>query len=210
MHFAKLIVPMIAAVFAGTPVLGSITFVGLVPVDNASGGAALVGFNTYDVTINSTTDWTAGAILLELSPGDIYQHANGSASGLAPNPSFLGFPGLEALRFDTFVTNPDASSEVGAGASIAGGALDIPGAGVQEFSTSRLSVAWNSPDTDTDDIGEIVIGRLTLKDTANGTLWLALTEAGSAGKTLISIPIVPEPASLALLGLGGLAALCRR
>lgn len=202
MYLAKLIVPLIAVVFTATSALGSISLSSLTYIDNTGGGAPLVGFTTMDVTIDSDTDWTAGAILLELTSGSIYQDTFGGDVNAPSGPIINAFP---SSAFDTYVGDPHG------GASIAGGALDIPGAGAQEFSTSRLSVAWNSAGADTADVGLVVIARITLSNDAFGLLTLALTESGSTEKTLISIPINgPEPASLALLGLGGLAVLRRR
>lgn len=219
MKIAKFVLPVIAAGFASTA-MGAISLVnleGAQEVDNTAGGAALVGYVTSNIVVNTTADWTAAAMLVQLTSGSIYQDAFGDMTGLAPNAVFL--PMFPSLRYDSFVTNPDGT-ETGGGAAIVGMAADLwyppPAELPQEFSTARISIAWNSPGADTNDIGDNMIARLSLSNTANGYLSLGVTEAGNPTKAMfLEVPIVnghivPEPASLGLLGLGGLALLRRR
>ncbi len=175
----------------------------------------LDGFVANDLTVTSTTDWTAAAIVIDLSSGSIWNEPddagavvyNGTTLG-PNNPAF--YPALPSSEFDSYLdSNGDGSSIAIAGAGgDAGGIL-------QQFDTARIDISWNSLGGDTNDIGANALGRFTLSGDANGTLTLAVTEAGSPEAFLFTISIVsgiifPEPASLALMGLGGLAALRRR
>ncbi len=185
----------------------TMTLVGLVPVDN-SAAPSLAGYRTYDLVVNTTSDWTAAAMLLELTQGDIFQHVNGDANGLPPIEVVISILGDESLRYDTFVTNPDGT-DLGSGVGIAGGAGDVGGNGFT-FSTTELDVTWFSPGSDTNDIGDSKIARITLSNDAQGTLLLAITEAGTPNLERFEITIVPEPATLGLFSLAGLAMLRRR
>lgn len=159
-----------------------------VAVDNS---AALAGYNTFDLQVTTSADWTGGVLLLTLTQGTIYQDAVGNA--LAPNPGFFGaFPTLE---FDTAVGGDAASP------SIAGAAGDLGGDGYQ-FDTAELDVTWfNVSGTDT---GTFAIARITLSDDAVGTWsYMAINSASdsatdsgtiTAGSLLPVDPPDPTPA----------------
>ena len=55
-----------------------------VSVDNTS---VLTGVETAYLQVTATTDWTAAALLIELTQGSNYQDANGSNK--PPNPGFF-------------------------------------------------------------------------------------------------------------------------
>ncbi len=133
--------------------------VNFVEVDNT---AALTGFRTFDLQVTTNDDWTATAFLLELSRGSIYQDPRGT--NLAPPPGAFGaFP---ALEFDTYVTangNPTM---------ILGGAGDVGGNWLQ-FDTTELDIAWG--DIPDNDVGTVVIGRVTLSNNAAGNISLMTT-----------------------------------
>ena len=124
-----------------------------VEVDNS---AVLAGYNTYDLQVTTSVDWTAGVLRLNLTQGTIYQDVSGNA--LAPNPGLFAF--APSLEFDTAVGGDTASS------SVAGAAGDL-GGDVYQFDATELDVTWfNVGATDT---GTFSIARITLSDDAVGT-----------------------------------------
>ncbi len=141
-------------------------------------------------------DWTSAALVIDLTSGSVYQNVYGGDA--APNPAlFAVFPELE---FDTYV------GIIGDGtAGIAGGAGDL-GGGPLSLNAPQISVSWFN--TATDDTGPVRIAMITLTDDARGT-WSMLSGGVITQGTLI-LPCIPEPTSLGLLGLGGLALLRRR
>ena len=131
----------------------------IVSVDNT---AVLSGYETSDLQVTTDIDWTAGALLLELTSGSIYQNAYGGNFPIT-NPGLLAL--VPELEFDTSVSTPDGA--------IAGEAGDV-GGDVFAFSTSELDVSfYNNNDSDT---GTFSVGRITLTDDAEGTWSLGLTE----------------------------------
>ncbi len=169
-----------AALIAGlaSPVTAAVSL-DLIPIDNSE---QLTGYRSFDLQMNApVSDWTSSALLLKLSAGSIYQDAMG---GDGPTPSeFFSF--VPTVEFDTYVGVP--------GGGIAGGAGDLEGGGVFEFSTERLSATFfNTANTD---IGRFSIGRVTLSDDAVGS-WSLLTttvdkhrftHTGSIAKGVIEI-----------------------
>ena len=148
------------------------------------------------------TDWTSAALVINAT-GSAYQDLFGSNGPY--NPALLvPFPSVE---FDTYVgiveTDPD-NDPVGNG--IPGGAGDI-GGGPLSLNLPDISVSWY--DTKTDDIGPIRIGMITLSNDTEG--WCTIVSGGDTYMAPVMNGVIgPEPTSLALLGLGGLALLRRR
>ncbi len=209
--------------FVNTPVPSGIT-----PTPGSTGApGSLDGFNALDLIVNTTSDWTAAAIFIDLSSGSMFQENSGFGgfgSTLGPtNP--LGFATIPSLEWDSYLDgnalpgNADPSAlpdPILAFISIAGAGADAGGpAGSPVFDSTGANISWNSAGSITTDVGATKLGRFTLSPDANGILSLAVTEADSPGRTLIGIPLVngiiaPEPASVTALGLGGLALLRRR
>ncbi len=149
-----------AALLSGSSAEAAIAL-GFVPVDNS---AVMTGYTTYDMQVTTDTDWTAGAMLFELSAGSFYQHMQG-ADGGPPNLFLVSlFPDL---AFDTYVVG-----------NAVGGAGDIGRREAQlSFDTDLLDVSWYNMDQA--DIGTTTIARLTLTDDAAGSMSIMLTAGGS-------------------------------
>lgn len=156
-HILILIVSLATAMLV-RPALATIDF-GIVSVDNT---ALLTGYETSDLQITTDIDWTAGALLLELTSGSIYQHAQGSAT---PTTNLLLLSLFPELAFDTSVSRPGGET-IGAGGDVGGDTF--------AFSTTELDVSFYN--TDGSDTGTFSVGRITLSDDAVGTWHLGLTE----------------------------------
>ncbi len=155
-----------------------------VDVDNS---AVLSGYNTFDLQVTTTTDWTIGALLVNLSQGTFYQDVMGSVT--QSNPALIPF--FPSVEFDTAVGG-DAP-----GVSAAGGAGDLGGDNFQ-FDESELDIAFYNASTS--DIGTFGIARITLSDDAVGT-WSYAALGASGGNTSDSgtitagslLPVTPDP-----------------
>jgi len=162
---------------------------------------------TNDIVVTTDTDWLSAVVEIVLTQGSIYQHAAGGDT--APNPLF--FPVYPALEYDTYVQN-------GAGESVGIlPAVDYGYAAV-ENGTTTYALSWNT--VDTDDIGVLPLLRATLSSDAQGTWKTRITalsddienpyEYVMEDGSVVDGYMIPEPATMALLGIGGLAALIRR
>ena len=175
----------------------------VVPIDN-SGPAELNGYVTQDLVVTTDTDWEQAHLVVTLDePGQIYQDALGGTDPGPPNPAFFDL--APSLEFDTYLMPdlPDVSIP-----------QDPPWSGT--FDHSVIDVSWHSGFED--EIGELPLARLSLAETANGT-WEFWATAASENDPRVDVPagvvvngemFIPEPVTLSLLTLGGLAVLRRK
>ena len=143
----------------------------LVPVDSTS---QLTGYVTQDIVIATTTDWANAELIVTLDQaGGIYQDPSGSAHPQSPDPAL--FSSAPSLEFDTYVSSGVLGEPV-----FVTGATSVGGSESAIFDQGSVSIAWSTADTD--DIGELILARVTLADTAAGT-WRFLATATVAGES---------------------------
>lgn len=192
-----------------------ITGMEVVQVDNSS-VAALAPYTTQDIKIDFTGQVTGFQLIINLTQGSIYQDAAGSA--VAPTAMFVGF--VPSLAYDTFVAFGGPTDDTKAGAyALGGGAVDLGGAAGAVFTTAAINQAWNAaPGVIVNSGEDFTIARISLSDDAQGS-WKLLASAGgeiskyeSSDYQIVDgqLIVVPEPATLSVLALGGLALIRRR
>jgi PEP-CTERM motif-containing protein len=196
MKIVKYVLPVIAAGFVASSASAAIS------ASNNVIDAGAVVENSWSVTTD--TDFLSAVVYAELTSGTVW------------NPNSI-VPGLETFQNganDTFFS-ANGNPSVG----IAGGAgdLEVTAPAAATVGPTILGVAWFSPGADSDDIGAgLPIGSFSFTSDANGTWALRTINAANDQENLNGLivngvmTVIPEPASLALMGLGGLAALRRR
>jgi hypothetical protein len=204
-------------VFAASAAYATITH-SVVPVDNSSGRPTDFDYFTWDLVhkVTGRDDWTTTDIIATIVDPDVTW--NPRTSGLRPPPVEDGEPGTWAGKFRNMVSTPlDWPNTLNNGDSTLGTVA-------VSASDTELKATWF--DTSTVFDPTFTAFRLTLRQKL-GMEPLTLAETGilvakvegryaakNTGGTLFpysfNIYRVPEPTTLALLALGGLAGLIRR
>ena len=158
------------------------------PVGPPAGDAALIGAGCYDIAITSDGDLIG--CQLTVTQGNVYNHFAGSD---APPMAAL-FPSFPALEFDSYVDMPTTPPTILAGTLASGTTIDYG------------DLADNGAQTGA------VVARITLTDPGTGLATLTVTEnvGGAPVQTRWVDIVLPEPATMSLLAMGGLAVLRRR
>jgi hypothetical protein len=216
--FAWIAVAVLASVSL-EPAVAQITEIQVAQTDNSSGGAALDGFVTNDVTISFDGRYTGSQLLVVLDQGDIYQDADGGIS----TPDFTS----ASVEFDTFVAQGlptvgtidfDQSDGDIFGAVNLGG--DHPGT----FDALLLNIAWHpTPPEFLEDLSDLLTARITLSDNASGawsylasaqgeiTIENRIIQGGVVQNGALLLPgAIPEPGTLGLAATAFAVACCMK
>lgn len=214
MRQLTLVISLVASLGPSSLSLGQLTDSYFVEVDNSP---LLEGYVTTDLFVSFDGQFTGAQIVLQLNAGSIFQHLEGKAT--PPESTKLAvFPDLV---FDTYVTLGSIecegfSCEPFEFPSLGGGAVDLGGPPMRDFSTTRINQAWNPRESARwPTQSDFLLSRLTLSNDAVGTLsFLASAQGDAFAKR--DIPIingaigVPEPATLFLTTIGSLVSAMRR
>lgn len=179
-------------------------------IDSNTDNSAVLGSGYVTNDLIVTTDgyeWTQSQILLTLTSGSVYQEPG--YGEWYPQPSFYGL--VPELEFDTWMCDGDGSQP-----SSQKCAANLTGGDAFNWDTSHLDAVWY---TNGEFEGTYLNARITLTDDAQGTWaycnWDAEDETmdvlyEGSGYLVVDGYMIPEPATMAMLMLGGLGVLARR
>ncbi len=176
-------------------------------------------YNVYDMIVTPTVDWEYGGLEITLTTGEFYNHA---VLGRDTQPAAALFASYAALEWDTYATTPFgesvpptfvAASQFGQSPGDPDGVPPTPAP-----SNTFIKARWF--DTGNTGPGTFKVARLTLSSDAEGTIGGVSINHNPGDMddfvyfdglyTITGGHIVPEPATLSLVTLGGLAVLRRR
>ena len=170
---------------------------------HSAGGA---DYRVWDMMTEVTTDWTNARLDLILTSGTLFQHPVAQfGSDVEGNPAAIGmYPDAE---WDTYVASPIDWTTAPALAD------DPP-----YMSDTSITASWFDSIVGT--AGVYRIARISLSTDAQGTLTGKVYDVETQGVgvvideqlfgLVVDGAIVPEPATLVLLAIGGIGALLRK
>jgi PEP-CTERM motif len=172
---------------------------------NNSTDLSLPGVTQNNWAVDTDADFTNAVLAVDLTIGTV--HDPFTFLGVEVDGNIFS-PGSG----DTFVAANDSTAVVGCPALCA---AVFPSPFDTILGPTMLRIAWTSPFADTDDIGTgLPIGRFSFTSDAVGTWQLLVNNAADDQALITGVVVngamVPEPASLGLLSLGGLALLRRK
>ncbi|MGF1633305.1 MAG: PEP-CTERM sorting domain-containing protein [Phycisphaerae bacterium] len=199
MRIASLVLAAAAsAALVSTASAASLSWVVITPSAAAvAADPTLAGFTTYSLQIALDADerFQGINVFATVDGGTIYQNAAGGVS--EPNPAFFAF--VPALEFDTYVASPDPTNTI----AVAGGFTGTINTPSPIITASTFGVAAGQPGA------PLGLGGEVLRVTASAVPSF-VNSVVTATDVFLPIPAIPEPTSLAALGLAGLGLVRRR